>query len=132
MTIKFAQRLFCGAGIYGIAVLTPMFFPEDVIGEYAPPSITHPGVFLRLRVHGVRLADRVPDDVARSAQTLQQTGTRTRLFEPHASSSVSRLLNVPRGAPRHHGKGHEKPRREVPRRSALPHAGLLSRLARMP
>jgi hypothetical protein len=41
MTIKFAQRLFLVAGIYGVIVLTPMFFLEDVIGEYDPPPVTH-------------------------------------------------------------------------------------------
>jgi hypothetical protein len=41
MTIKFAQRLFLGAGIYGLAVLVPMFFLKDVIGGYDPPAITH-------------------------------------------------------------------------------------------
>jgi hypothetical protein len=42
VTIKFARRLFLGAGIYGLAVITPMFFLEHLIGEYDPPSITHP------------------------------------------------------------------------------------------
>jgi hypothetical protein len=41
MTITIARRLFLVAGIYGLAVLTPMFFLENVIGEYDPPSITH-------------------------------------------------------------------------------------------
>lgn len=41
MTIRFAQRLFLGAGIYGVAVTVPMFFVENFIGEYDPPSITH-------------------------------------------------------------------------------------------
>jgi hypothetical protein len=41
MTVKFAQRLFLVAGLYGIAVLSPMFFLEPVIGEYDPPAITH-------------------------------------------------------------------------------------------
>jgi cytochrome c oxidase subunit IV len=41
MTVKFAQRLFCVAGIYGMAVLTPMFFLEHLIGEQDPPPITH-------------------------------------------------------------------------------------------
>jgi hypothetical protein len=41
MTIKFARRLFLVAGLYGIAVVTPLFFLEHTIGEYAPPAITH-------------------------------------------------------------------------------------------
>jgi hypothetical protein len=42
MTIKFAQRLFFVAGLYGVAVIGPLFFLERVIGEYDPPLITHP------------------------------------------------------------------------------------------
>jgi hypothetical protein len=41
MTIKFAQRLFLCAGIYGMVVIVPMFFLEHLIGEYEPPAITH-------------------------------------------------------------------------------------------
>jgi hypothetical protein len=41
MSIKFARRLFLVAGIYGMAVLAPMFFLEHLIGEYEPPAITH-------------------------------------------------------------------------------------------
>ena len=42
MTITFAKRLFLGAGIYGLAVIAPMFFLENPIGTYDPPAITHP------------------------------------------------------------------------------------------
>jgi hypothetical protein len=42
MTITFAQRLFLIAGIYGMVVITPLFFLEHMIGQYDPPSITHP------------------------------------------------------------------------------------------
>jgi hypothetical protein len=42
MTIKFARRLFLAAGIYGLAVVAPLFFLEDRIGATNPPSITHP------------------------------------------------------------------------------------------
>jgi hypothetical protein len=41
MTIIFARRLFLGAGIYGVGVIVPMFFVEDLIGRYDPPTITH-------------------------------------------------------------------------------------------
>jgi len=41
MTIKSARRLFLGAGIYGMAVIVPMFFLERLIGESEPPAITH-------------------------------------------------------------------------------------------
>ena len=40
--VKFAQRLFLTAAIYGLAVVAPLLFLENQIGKYAPPSITHP------------------------------------------------------------------------------------------
>jgi hypothetical protein len=40
--VKFAQRLFLVAAIYGLAVVVPLAFLENQIGKYAPPSITHP------------------------------------------------------------------------------------------
>jgi hypothetical protein len=42
MTIKLAQRLFLVAGIYGVAVVAPLFFLGNAIGTYDPPAITHP------------------------------------------------------------------------------------------
>jgi cytochrome c oxidase subunit IV len=42
MTIKFAQRLFLVAGIYGVAVVAPLLFLEKRLGEADPPPITHP------------------------------------------------------------------------------------------
>jgi hypothetical protein len=41
VTIRFARRLFLAAGVYGMIVLAPLFFLENLIGEYAPPPITH-------------------------------------------------------------------------------------------
>ena len=41
MTIKFARRLFLGAGLYGMACVAPLFFLERLIGGYDPPLITH-------------------------------------------------------------------------------------------
>src|SRR5262245_35157642 len=41
MTIQFAKRLFLVAGIYGVAVIAPMFFLEYTIGAMDPPAITH-------------------------------------------------------------------------------------------
>ncbi len=41
MTIQFARRLFLAAGIYGVAVIVPMFFLERFIGKEDPPPITH-------------------------------------------------------------------------------------------
>ena len=42
MTIKFARRLFLAAGIYGVVVVSPLFFFEKALGEHYPPPITHP------------------------------------------------------------------------------------------
>jgi hypothetical protein len=42
MTITFARRLFLAAGIYGVAVIAPLFFFEQQIGAQDPPTITHP------------------------------------------------------------------------------------------
>jgi hypothetical protein len=43
--MQFARRVFLGAGIYGLLVLTPMYFLEKQIGEQTPPPITHPDYF---------------------------------------------------------------------------------------
>jgi hypothetical protein len=40
--MKFAQRLFLAAGIYGLAVLLPQYFLEGKSGRDFPPPITHP------------------------------------------------------------------------------------------
>jgi hypothetical protein len=40
--MKFAQRLFLAAGIYGLAVLLPQYFLEGKTGRDFPPPITHP------------------------------------------------------------------------------------------
>jgi uncharacterized NAD-dependent epimerase/dehydratase family protein len=43
--MKFARRVFLVAGIYGLLVLTPLYFLEGMIGREAPPAITHPEYF---------------------------------------------------------------------------------------
>ncbi len=43
--MKFAQKAFRFAGIYGILVLLPQYFMEDRIGRDYPPPITHPEHF---------------------------------------------------------------------------------------
>ena len=43
--MKFAKIVFLVAGIYGLLVLTPMYFLEAKIGRDAPPVITHPEYF---------------------------------------------------------------------------------------
>ena len=43
--MRFARIVFLVAGIYGILVLTPMYFLENSIGQQTPPPITHPEYF---------------------------------------------------------------------------------------
>jgi hypothetical protein len=40
--VTFARRVFFWAGIYGIAVLAPLYVIEDWLGRRFPPPITHP------------------------------------------------------------------------------------------
>ena len=40
--MKFAKYLFYIAGIWGILVLTPLFFIFDQVGIKDPPPVTHP------------------------------------------------------------------------------------------
>jgi hypothetical protein len=43
--MKFAKLVFWIAGIWGLLVITPLFFLFDVIGRNDPPPITHAGFF---------------------------------------------------------------------------------------
>jgi hypothetical protein len=43
--MQFARIVFWIAGIWGVLVLTPLYFMFDVIGRNDPPPITHPGFF---------------------------------------------------------------------------------------
>src|ERR1700750_2156257 len=43
--MKFSQKVFLVAGIYGLIVLVPQFFLERKIGVETPPPITHPEFF---------------------------------------------------------------------------------------
>ena len=43
--MKFAKVVFWVAGIWGIVVLTPLYFMFNVIGRTDPPPITHPGFY---------------------------------------------------------------------------------------
>ena len=43
--MKFAKIVFWAAGIWGVLVITPLFFIFDVIGRNDPPPITHPGFY---------------------------------------------------------------------------------------
>ena len=43
--MRFAKTVFWIAAIWGVAVLTPLYFMFDLIGRKDPPAITHPGFF---------------------------------------------------------------------------------------
>ena len=43
--MKLAKIVFWSAGIWGILVLTPLYFIFDLIGRQDPPPITHPGFY---------------------------------------------------------------------------------------
>jgi len=43
--MKFAKIVFWIAGIWGVLVITPLFFMFDLIGRNDPPPITHPGFY---------------------------------------------------------------------------------------
>lgn len=43
--MKFAKIVFWIAGIWGLVVITPLYFMFDLIGRQDPPPITHPGFY---------------------------------------------------------------------------------------
>jgi hypothetical protein len=43
--MKFAKIIFWIAGIWGIVILTPLYFMFNVIGRQDPPPITHPAFY---------------------------------------------------------------------------------------
>ena len=43
--MKFAKVIFWIASIWGILVITPLYFLYDTIGRQDPPPITHPGFY---------------------------------------------------------------------------------------
>jgi hypothetical protein len=43
--MKLARIVFWIAGIYGVLVITPLYFVFDKIGQQDPPPITHPGFY---------------------------------------------------------------------------------------
>jgi hypothetical protein len=40
--MKFAKIVFWIAGVYGVLVLTPLYFTYNLIGRLDPPPLTHP------------------------------------------------------------------------------------------
>jgi hypothetical protein len=43
--MKLAKIVFWVAGIWGLLVITPLYFLFDLIGKNDPPPITHPGFY---------------------------------------------------------------------------------------
>ena len=43
--MRFAKVVFGVAGIWGILVITPLYFIFELIGKKDPPAITHPGFY---------------------------------------------------------------------------------------
>ena len=43
--MKFAKVVFWIAGIWGVLIITPLYFLFDVISGRDPPAITHPGFY---------------------------------------------------------------------------------------
>ena len=43
--MKFAKIVFWSAGVWGVLVLTPLYFMFDAIGRQDPPPITHPAFY---------------------------------------------------------------------------------------
>ncbi|HTT21842.1 MAG TPA: hypothetical protein VMG82_23135 [Candidatus Sulfotelmatobacter sp.] len=43
--MKFAKTVFWIAAVWGILVITPLYFLYDTIGRQDPPVITHPGFY---------------------------------------------------------------------------------------
>jgi hypothetical protein len=43
--MKFAKVVFAVAGIWGLLIITPLYFMFDLIGKQDPPAITHPGFY---------------------------------------------------------------------------------------
>lgn len=44
-TMKFAKIVFYAAAVWGILILTPLYFMFDLIGRQDPPPITHPAFY---------------------------------------------------------------------------------------
>lgn len=43
--MRFARMVFTAAGLWGLVVLTPLYFMFDRIGRSYPPPITHPDFY---------------------------------------------------------------------------------------
>lgn len=43
--MRFAKAVYWVAGIWGVLVITPLYFMFELIGRRDPPAITHPGFY---------------------------------------------------------------------------------------
>jgi hypothetical protein len=43
--MRFAKVVFTIAGVWGVLILTPLYFLFDLVGEQYPPPITHPDFY---------------------------------------------------------------------------------------
>ena len=43
--MKFARIVFVVAGVWGLAILTPLYFTYDLVGRSYPPPVTHPDFY---------------------------------------------------------------------------------------
>lgn len=43
--MRFAKAVFTGAGVWGLVILTPLYFMFDLVGREYPPPITHPDLY---------------------------------------------------------------------------------------
>jgi hypothetical protein len=51
--MRFAKVIFTIAGWWGIAVLTPLFFLLNEVGQLSPPLVTHPEFYFGFLVAGL-------------------------------------------------------------------------------
>jgi hypothetical protein len=43
--MRFARYVFRSAGIWGLAIVTPLYFLYDTVGREYPPPVTHPDFY---------------------------------------------------------------------------------------
>jgi hypothetical protein len=43
--MKFARIVFLVAGVWGLTIVTPLYFLFDFIGRSYPPAVTHPDIY---------------------------------------------------------------------------------------
>jgi hypothetical protein len=60
--MKFAKRVFLGAGIWGVVVLTPFYFLFDAIGRQGPAPINYPQFYYGFLAVAMGVAIRLPWD----------------------------------------------------------------------